>query len=128
MTDIQAAIHNFLAQFGLPVWCQDTVPDNAELPYITFQPVNGEMMSATVLVFHNWHRDNGQGVNAERAAAMDRIAQAIPPRGGIFLPVPGRGYMTLYRNGGSFQTTVQDEEDKTIIGGRTSLEVHFYLN
>ena len=126
MTGVQTAFFNFLEQFGLPVWCQDTVPTDAQLPYITFEPVQGASMSATIVVFHNWHKDAEQGVNQERAAVMDQIAAAIP-HGGIFVPVPGEGYMILYRNGGSFQMTTQDEEDPSIVGGRTSVEVHFYL-
>lgn len=125
MTDLHKALYNFWASFGLPVWHQDTVPEEAVLPYITFQTVSGEAMSATILTATAWFRDEDQGVNAQRAAVLDQIAQAVPHEGRM-LPVGDKGYLMLYRNSGTFQSYVQDEEDKKVVGGRTSLEVHFY--
>lgn len=124
MTDLHRTLYNFWASFGLPAWHQDTVPEEAPLPYITFQVASGEALSATILSATAWFRDEGQGVNAQIAAVLDQIAAAVPNSGTVLKTADG--YMALYRNSGTFQSYVQDETDKSVIGGRTALEVHFY--
>lgn len=126
MTELNMALYKFWTSFGLPVWLQDTVPEEAVLPYITFQAVSGEAMSATILTATAWFRMPEEGsVNVQIAAVLDQIAAAVP-NSGTMLRVGNKGYLMLYRNSGTFQSYVQDEEDKNVVGGRTSLEVHFY--
>lgn len=124
MTELKDALYDFWSGFGLPAYLQDSVPEDAALPYITYEAVQGDAMSATVLVAHNWHQKAPRG-NAERNEVMDAIARAIPAQGRV-VPV-GRGYIALYRNDANFQSDVADEEDASVIGGRTSYEVHFYM-
>ena len=126
MTDVQRALYQFWASFGVPAWSQDTVPDSAALPYIVFDTVAGAPMDATILTGTVWLRDDADGVsgNALRAQYLDQIAKAIPPAG-VKLPA-GDGYIVFYRNSGNFQRTVQDPEDKLVLGGRTTVEAHFY--
>lgn len=127
MTDLHKALYNFWASFGLPAWHQDTVPGEAVLPYITFETVSGEALSATILTGTVWMRDedDGTSINAKRAAVLDRIADAVP-QAGARLDAGDGGYLMLYRNSGNFQRYVQDPEDRKVVGGRTTLEVHFY--
>ena len=124
MTELAAALYDFWSGFGVPAYLQDNVPDNAVLPYITYELTRGDGMSATVLVAHNWHQ-KAAGGNAARHEVMDAIARAIPPQGRR-VPV-GHGFVMLYRNDATFQTDVTDPEDPAVIGGRTSYEVHFYM-
>lgn len=124
MTELAAALYDFWSGFGIPAYLQDNVPDDAVLPYITYELVRGDAMGATVLVAHNWHQ-KAAGGNAARHEVMDAIARAIPSQGRR-VPV-GRGFVMLYRNDATFQTDVADEEDPSVIGGRTSYEVHFYM-
>ena len=124
MTELAAALYDFWSGFGIPAYLQDNVPDDAVLPYITYEVVRGDAMGATVLVAHNWHQ-KAAGGNAARHEVMDAIARAIPSQGRR-VPV-GRGFVMLYRNDATFQTDVADEEDPSVIGGRTSYEVHFYM-
>ena len=128
MTALQNALYAFWASFGVPAWSQDTVPENAELPYITFEVVSGDALASTITGATLWLRDlvDGTSVNQRRAAVMDRIAEAVPPSGAR-LDAGKSGYLMLYRNGGNFQRNVQDPEDRKVVGGRTMLEVHFYL-
>ena len=124
MTELAAALYDFWSGFGIPAYLQDNVPDDAVLPYITYELVRGDAMGATVLVAHNWHQ-KAAGGNAARHEVMDAIARAIPSQGRR-VPV-GSGFVMLYRNDATFQTDVADEEDPSVIGGRTSYEVHFYM-
>ena len=124
MTELAAALYDFWSGFGIPAYLQDNVPDDAVLPYITYELVRGDAMSATVLVAHNWHQ-KAAGGNAARHEVMDAIARAIPSQGRVVSV--GSGSIALYRNDANFQTDVADEEDPSVIGGRTSYEVHFYM-
>ncbi|MBQ7868571.1 MAG: hypothetical protein IJ354_10590, partial [Clostridia bacterium] len=73
----------------------------------------------------SWHKKAPSG-NVDRMDTMDQIATAIP-EGGKILPVEGGGFVVLYRNDANFQSDVQDEDDDTILGGRTSYQINFYL-
>lgn len=37
MTDVAVALYNFWNSFGIPAYVEDNVPDDAELPYITYE-------------------------------------------------------------------------------------------
>lgn len=124
MRDVNAALYEFWSGFGIPAYRPGRVPTGAEYPYITFDAVAGEFGSRTVLVAHNWHK--APGATTAAADILDAIARKIP-NSGFILPVDGRGYLVIYRNGGEFQSYVQDEEDPTVIGGRTSYEAHFFV-
>ncbi len=127
MTGLHKALYQFWASFGLPAWSQDTVPDEAVLPYITFDVVSGDALGATLLTGTAWLRDedDGTSVNARRAQVLEQIAAAVPPAG-LKLDTEDGGFIMLYRNSGNFQRNVQDPEDRKVVGGRTTLEVHFY--
>ena len=118
-----AAFYTFWSQFGIPAYSEDTVPANAELPYIRYQVAKTPLMGATVLTAYNYHRQKLMG-NLERAEVADRIADAIP-EGGVKLPLEHGGYVIFYRNT-DFQNPYQDPEDPDVIGVRTSVEAHFY--
>lgn len=124
MTDIKDALTDFWAQFGIPAYLTDCVPDGAELPYITFNVTQGSLTGSAVLTAFNWHHRVISG-NRDRTELMDRIAQAIPV-GGRMLQLDQGGYVVLYRNDADFQTDWQDDMDTDVIGGRTSYIVNYY--
>lgn len=123
MTDLKKALYTFWTQFGVPAYLSDCVPDNAALPYITYDVTQPALNSAVVLTAYNWHQRAGGG-NINRSAMMDAIADAIPV-GGAMIRV-GDGYINIYRNDANFQMDWQDDTDGDVIGGRTSYIVQFY--
>lgn len=121
MTGIALALSRFWSQFGVPAYFIDLVPDDAVLPYITFDVAKAGFGGQIPMTAFNWHRDT-LGGNQERTELMDSIAAAIPVRG-VMLPVDG-GYIILYRNESGFQQYWQDDTDGDVIGGRTSYIIH----
>lgn len=123
MRDIMEALYAFWSQFGIPAYVEDTVPDDAVLPYIRYTVVKGPAMDTSLLTAFNFHHNKLMG-NVERADIADRIADAIPEKG-VKIPLNNGGFLVLYRNT-DFQTLYQDPLDSDVIGIRTSVEVHFY--
>lgn len=123
MTDVNRALYQFWASFGLPAYLPDSVPHDAELPYVTFEPVDGAAFSGTVLTAFDWHK-RVNGGNTERAAFLDQVAAAIP-EGGRRIDLP-EGFLMLYRNTAGFQQYYQDPEDENVLAGRTSYEITYY--
>ena len=137
MTPINQALYQFWSSFqheGAPIPAYKTgqVPNDQPFPYITFEAVQGEAFSSTVLTAFVWCQDgDGVSANVQRAAILDDIASAIPPISGRRLSFEG-GFAMLYRNPGDFTsdyTLPEDEQPTTgvsVLGGRVSYEVHFY--
>ena len=123
MTGLKQVLYTFWSQFGVPAYLRDYVPEEAELPYITYDVTQPGFNGEAVLTAFNWHRRDPDG-NAARTALMDDIATALPI-GGLMLAVD-RGYVILYRNDAGFQTDWQDETDSDVIGGRTSYTLQYY--
>ena len=125
MKGLKKALYAFWSGFGIPAYLRDSVPSNASYPYITYEAVQGAGITRTVLTATSWHLKAPDG-DTERTALMDQIAAAIP-EGGRILPVEGGGFVILYRNTSGFQSDYADEDDKSVIGGRTSYQINFYM-
>lgn len=125
MKAFHQALYAFWSQFGVPAYLFGHVPDGAEFPYITFDASVGDFSGSDVLTAFCWHKArSGANVNAERAALLDAIADAIPV-GGTLIAFQG-GAAKIYRNSAGFQSYYDDPEDKSVVGGRISYEVHYY--
>jgi hypothetical protein len=52
------AIHQFWSSFNLPAYDQNTVPDNAKMPYITYSVSDSEFEYPTILTGSLWYRSS----------------------------------------------------------------------
>lgn len=88
-----AALQAFFGGFGLPAYPVSSVPEKAEMPYLTYTPVfdawGGYPVSLTVNL---WYLTEGE---AEPSAKAQEISDALGT-GGITLPCDG-GYIWLTR-------------------------------
>lgn len=132
MTDITTALWQFWGQFELngkqiPAYQIGAVPDDAVFPYITFEPAQAAALSALPLVATVWVKYNGENSSAavaQRSAFLEAVSRAIPQQG-VILPL-ATGYLVLDRGSGDFLSTIVDDEDKTVLGGRVGYEVRYY--
>lgn len=126
MTDFHMALLGFWGQFGVPVFIQGVVPTDQPFPYVTIEIARPAALGTAVLVAYDWHRrgDATPQPMAERAELMGRIASAIP-ESGARIDFDG-GFAILHRNPAQFQSYAVDEEDESIIMGRTSYELTYY--
>lgn len=124
MTNLHQALQTFWGGFGLSAYEVGRVPHDAPLPYLTYEAVQGAPFRATVTPVVVWVKETS-GTNAAqtRAQYMDTIAAEL--RTGARLDFTG-GCVVLYPNTADYLTYLVDPTDSTILGGRISVEMHFY--
>ena len=103
-----AAIYQFWNSFGLTAYEENSVPDEAQFPYITYQLVTDSFDREIPLSASIWYRsESWTAINAK----TEEISQKIS-RGGRFIPCDG-GAIWLKR-GQPFAQNMGDESDDLI--------------
>ena len=103
-----AAMYQFWSSFGLTAYEENTVPDDAAFPYITYQLVTDSFDREIPLSASLWYRsESWTGINAK----TEEISQKIS-RGGKIMPCDG-GAIWLKR-GQPFAQNMGDESDDLI--------------
>ena len=103
-----AAIYQFWSSFGLTAYEENTVPDDAAFPYITYQLVTDSFDREIPLTASIWYRsESWTGINAK----TEEISQEIS-RGGKIISCDG-GAIWLKR-GQPFAQSMGDESDDLI--------------
>jgi hypothetical protein len=101
----EQAYHAFLASFGWPVYDENTVPDDASLPRITYNFADAEFDAPVAMPISVWDRSTSW---ASVTAMKDRIYNAIR-LGGKIIRFDG-GYIWVKR-GQPFSQRMADEND-----------------
>ena len=103
-----AAIYQFWNSFGLTAYEENTVPDGASFPYITYQLVTDSFDREIPLTASLWYRgESWTAINSK----TEEISQKIS-RGGKVIPCDG-GAIWLKR-GQPFAQSMGDESDDLI--------------
>ena len=103
-----AAIYQFWNSFGLTAYEENSVPDDAAFPYITYQLVTDSFDHEIPLTASLWYRsESWTGINSK----TEEISQTIS-RGGKIISCDG-GAIWLKR-GQPFAQSMGDESDDLI--------------
>lgn len=103
------AMHNFFSSFGIPAYASTSVPEEAELPYLTYTPVFDSFSGApTSITVDLWYRTESEAVPSAKA---QEIAEAIGIGGKVLACEDG--YIWLYR-GTPWCQSLTDAEDPTV--------------
>ena len=103
-----AAIYQFWNSFGLTAYEENSVPDDAAFPYITYQLVTDSFGRESTSTASIWYRsESWTAINAK----TEEISQKIS-RGGKVIPCDG-GAIWLKR-GQPFAQSMGDESDDLI--------------
>ena len=103
-----AAIYQFLNSFGLAAYEENSVPDDADFPYITYQLVTDSFYREVPVTASLWYRsESWTGINAK----TEEISQKIS-RGGKIISCDG-GAIWMKR-GQPFAQNMGDESDNLI--------------
>lgn len=72
------AIHNFWSQFGLPAYDENSVPDDAVMPYVTYTVATDSLDQPVALSGNLWYRSNSW---KEITLKSEEIAKAVAEKG-----------------------------------------------
>lgn len=105
--DKAQSIHSFWSNFGLTAYDENSVPDGAQMPYITYSVVTDSLEYVALLTGSLWYRSTSWEEISQKA---DDISEAL--KGGIIIQLE-RGYAYLYR-GTPFAQRMSDEADDMV--------------
>lgn len=108
MTNTAAALYTFFSSFGWPAYAENSIPDSAELPYITYSPVQPDWRDEAILQARLWDRST---TYADVNAKADQIAKRI----GEGLRVPARGGFIWINKGAPFAQTMSTSADIKVL-------------
>ena len=100
-----AAIYGFWSSFELPVYDEGSVPDEAELPYITYQFTSGSLGSNISLTAGLWYKDTSW-VDIDKK--VEQVAEFITFMNAI--KIQGGGRIVIYKPD-NFATRIYDEDE-----------------
>lgn len=105
IVDVASALYTFFSGFGITAYTTNNVPENAVLPYLTYDLAVGKTLSSAPIGARLWWEGTLPAALFEKA---DEIQSSIGT--GIQLPC-GNGYIWLYQ-GDPFVQPVSDEDDR----------------
>lgn len=107
--DKSQAIYNLWSQFGLPVYDENTVPDDAVFPFITYSTALNSLGNVVSLSASLWYHSTSWQEASQKA---EEIAEYIGKYGHISIPIDG-GYFFVTL-GSPFAQRMSDEGDRLI--------------
>ena len=89
MTEVAKALKAFYSGFDIPAYTENSVPDNAELPYITYTAVQSDVFTSATHQCRVWYEGTSyEAVNAkadEIIAAIGRGKRLNTGNGFVFI-------------------------------------------
>ena len=103
-----AAIYQFWSSFGLTAYEENSVPTDAQFPYITYQLVTGSLGNENQMSASVWYRGSSW---VDANAKAEEISQAIGRRGAVLTCDGGKVWL---KRGTPFAQNMGDESDNLI--------------
>lgn len=121
MTTKAAAVHTFLAGFGIPAYAAASVPDDAVEPYLTYSLITGAWGDGEVAMEVNlWYYGDGE---VAPNAKVQEISDAVG-LGGVLLPCDG-GAVWVKRGSPFAQSTTDGTTDDKIKRRYINLDLEY---
>lgn len=118
--DKAQALHNFWSGFNMPAYDELTVPDNAALPYITYEVKTDSFENKMNLSASIWNRSTSWAAVEQKAA---EIAQFIQKQNPCTIRIDG-GRMYIVK-GTPFAQRMLDPSDDGVRRIVLSIDVEF---
>lgn len=104
MIDKWQGLHSFWSSFDLPAYDETDVPENATMPYITYDARVSGFEDTTALSASVWYRSTSWTAISQKA---DEIARALTPY--KLIPLEDNQYLFLIQ-GSPFAQRMPDED------------------
>lgn len=98
------AIHNLWSSFGLAAYDENSVPDDAQYPYITYSSAISDFEDPVILTASIWYRTTSWAEASQKAVYISRMVSPYK-----MIPVDG-GYLYVVK-GTPFAQRMRDEDD-----------------
>ena len=103
--DKAQALYDFWASFGLPAYDETNIPDDAVMPYITYNTVTDSIDNVVPLSGSIWYRSTSW---AEISHKSDEIAKKVAEHG-YYITTAQNGYLWLTK-GQPFAQRIANED------------------
>jgi hypothetical protein len=103
------ALKTFFGGFSIPAYTLDSVPEDVDLPYITFPLIEPEWSEQANFYCQVWYRKQNLGALLAKA---DQVVAAIGT--GKVIPITG-GYLAIYPSTPLMQTMTDDYSQSVYI-------------
>lgn len=107
----------YWSSFGLVAYNEETVPENAVLPYITYQPASGSLNGQVTVSGSLWYRGTSWAPIMQKTTEMEPMIDRQ-------LKVDG-GYVKFRKPVSNFAQPMSDPNDDRIRRMVLSVEVEF---
>lgn len=107
--DKAQALHNFWSSFGLPAYDENSVPEDAVMPYITYEVATDSLGYAIALTASIWYHSFSWKEITEKTEEIATAIDAINPVG---IKID-HGRLCIFR-GSPFAQRMGDDSDKMI--------------
>ena len=107
MADKWTALHTFFNGFGITAYDENTVPESAEMPYITYEAQTASLDEVLLLSASIWYRSNSWADISQKA---EEISEAIGGGHGVSYD-SGRLWVT---KSAPFATRMSEPSDEKI--------------
>lgn len=119
----EAAIYQFMNEFGIPAYPDSSVPDDAEFPYITYSLTLGEFLEPEVNMPVNvWYRTESE--SAPNAKVREMFTRIGP--GGVTVPCDD-GMLWVKRGSPWAQALAISEEDEMVKRRYVNINLEFFI-
>ena len=119
----EAALYRFMSGFGIDAYASTSVPDGAAYPYITYDLVEGDMLSGEVNVTTKvWYRTESEAEpNAKVRQMYNRIGL-----GGVMVPCSG-GALWVKRGTPWAQVAPVDDSDRMVKCRYINIDIEYLI-
>lgn len=116
------AQQTFWESFGLPAYDELTVPDDAQMPYITYEAVSGNIGAHAQVTANIWYRSNSWSEISQKA---DQIAQSIYSDNRPAIKIDDGYMMIRLPNGTMHSDRMEEPNDRSVRRIRFVVEIEF---
>ena len=117
MTEVARALYEFFSGFGIPAYVEDTVPDDAQMPYITYRLAQPDWFEPMSMYARVWCRSTSFTWLANK---VDEIA-AVLQTGKTILS--DGGHVILLKDS-NFAQYMPDPDDNMVKSAYLSFVMH----
>lgn len=122
MTEIAKALYSFYSGFQIPAYAEDSVPDDAKLPYITYTAPQSDTFTGATHQVRVWYAaDKGAPDNTKINAKADEILAVIGR--GIRMKA-GEGFVYIFPGNPVAQPQPADDATQIVY---INLEIRCYV-